>query len=381
MKILYLITQSEWGGAQKYVYELATNLSSRGFDISVACGAGGILIDKLQERNIKVFVLKNLVRPINPYRDLLAFFKISKLIKREKPDLVHTSSSKAEILGNLAARLAGSKVIFTAHGFVFNEATGFKRKILIWLERLAAKWADKIIAVSEFDRQNAINEKIMTAKKIITIHHGLNLEFFKNFKKDTVAIRNRIGMPTNAPLVGTAANFYKTKGLKFLIEAAAIVIKKIPSARFLIAGDGELRPQLEKQIRNLGLQNKIFLIGFREDALEIIAALDVFALSSLKEGLPFVLLEAGAFGRPVAATQVGGVPEIVDHAKNGLLVPPADANSLAAAIFSLLSDKKTAEKFGSSLQKKIFSNFDFKKTLRETEAIYKNVIPPNRCGQ
>jgi glycosyltransferase involved in cell wall biosynthesis len=260
-----------------------------------------------------------------------------------------------------------------AHGFVFNEATGLKRKILVWLERRAAKRADKIIAVSEFDRQSAITQKVTPPEKITTIHHGLDLEFFKNLKVDTAALRREFNILLNAALIGVVANFYKTKGLKFLIDAAALVVKKIPEAHFIILGEGKLRPKLERQIQKFNLQNKIILTGFRHDAIEIMAAVDVFVLSSLKEGLPFALLEAGALGKPIVATRVGGVPEIIDHGKNGLLVPPSDANALAAAIFSLLQDKKTAEQLGLSLQEKIFKNFDLKTTLEKTTEVYSDL--------
>lgn len=371
-KILYIITQSEWGGAQKYIYDLATRLSGQ-FEVAVACGAGGPLVPKLKAKNIKVFVLKNLVRPINPFRDFLAFFEIYKLIKREKPDIVHTNSSKAEILGNLAARLARvPKIIFTAHGFVFNESIHrFKKKIFIWFERLAGKWADKIIAVSEFDRQSAILEKVVSPEKIVTIHHGLDLEFFRNFKTDTAAKREELGLPADAPVVGAVANFYRTKGLEYFIGAAAVISQKLPESRFIIVGEGKLRSALERQIQKFGLEEKIILTGFREDALEILATMDIFVQPSLKEGLPFSLLEAGALGRPVVATTVGGVPEIIKNNENGILISPADSQSLFQSILTLLQNKKMAETFGQKIKEKVFKDFDLSKTIQQTAELYR----------
>lgn len=380
-KILYIVTQSEWGGAQKYVYELATHLTGQ-FEVAVVCGGKGELIKKLKAKGIKVFVLKNLVRSITPWRDFLAFFEIYKLIKREKPDLVHTNSSKAEVLGNLAARWARvPKIIFTAHGFVFNETTGFKRKILVWLERLAAGWADKIIAVSDFDKQGAIKEKIATSEKIVTIRHGLDFGFFQNLKVDNATKRREFDVPTDAPLIGTVANFYKTKGLKYFIEAASVVVKELPETHFIIVGEGKLKPKLEKQIKRLGLQNKITLTGFHHDALEIMTATDIFVLPSLKEGLPFALLEAGALGKPTVATKIGGVPEIVDDKKNGLLVPPAQSGTLAEALLTLLQNKKMAEEFGQNLKKKIFNNFNLARTIQNTVKIYQSITHQDTLRQ
>jgi glycosyltransferase involved in cell wall biosynthesis len=187
---------------------------------------------------------------------------------------------------------------------------------------------------------------------------------------DAMQKRQELGVPADVPLCGVVANFYKTKGLEYFIDAAAIVAKKIPEVRFIIVGEGKLRPKLEKQIKNLGLQNKITLTGFREDALEILATMDIFVLSSLKEGLPFSLLEAGALGKPIVATRVGGVPEIIDHNQNGLLVPPAEAKTLAEAIITLLQNKKMVETFGQKIKEKVFRDFDLARTLERTAEVY-----------
>ena len=175
-KILYLITQSEWGGAQRYVFDLAVNFKDK-FEVAAAFGGEGGLKNKLDEENIRNFTLKNLVREINPWRDFLAFWEIYRLIRKTKPDILHTNSSKAEILGNLAGWLCGvPKIVFTAHGFVFNEELGFwKKKLYIFLEKMAGFFADKIICVSGFDRAAALAHKIAGKNKLVVIHNGIYL--------------------------------------------------------------------------------------------------------------------------------------------------------------------------------------------------------------
>lgn len=367
-KILYIITQSEWGGAQKYVHDLALNLRGD-FDIAVVCGGKGLLIEKLRQKGIKAAVFKNLVRRISPLKDLICFFQLYRFIKKNGFDIVHTNSSKAEILGNLAAKLAGApKIIFTAHGFVFSEPLfSWKRKIFIFLERFANKFADKIIAVSDFDRRSAVKQGIALESKLEVVYHGLDLDKFENLDK---ASRKEFNIPENALLIGTAANFYPSKGLKYFINSASLLCRDFYNLYFLIIGQGGLKKNLQKQIKEQGLENKIIMPGFRPDALQIMKIMDIFVLSSVKEGLPYCLLEAMALGLPIAASKAGGVPEIIEDKKTGLLSEPADFYGLAENIKILIKDKNLRRELSENSEKKIQS-FTIERMAEETKNIYK----------
>jgi glycosyltransferase involved in cell wall biosynthesis len=371
MKILYLVTQSSWGGAQKYVFDLATNLPEN-FAITVACGGNGMLIDKLKTVGINVKIFKNLVRPINPIRDFICFWQLWRFIRREKFDIVHTNSSKAEILGNLAARVAGvKKIFFTAHGFVFNEPQNkYKREIYIWLEKFANKFSRKIIAVSNFDRQTALQENICPVEKIVTVHNGLDCDKFERAIAVSVNQREKLGLSPGNFVVGTVANFYPVKGLKYFISAAALVVEKIPNARFVIVGEGELRLDMEKQIRDLNLEKTVILTGFQADLCGFLPAFDLFVLPSLKEGFPYALLEAQVAGLPIIATRVGGVPEIIIDYSNGLLIEKANESALAQKIIQAYQDENLRKNISQKGKYEVKKKFDLRLMIEKTSLIY-----------
>lgn len=380
-KVLILVTQSEWGGAQKYVFDLAKNLRND-FDITVGVGplchsdsearGNGELIEKLKTASIKVKIFKNLVRQISPIKDLVCFFQLIKFICQNKFDVVHTNSSKAEILGNIAAKIARVKtVVFTAHGFVYNEPMSkIKRTFFLFLEKLANLFSDKVICVSEFDRQTAIKAKICKIEKLVTIHNGLDFDEFNRIFFSSHDKRAELGLTVQNFVIGTVANFYTTKGLKYLIVAAEAVVKKFPNTRFIIVGDGELRFEIEKQIKDLNLQDKIILTGFQKDIHSYLKTFDLFVLSSVKEGLPFCLLEASAAGLPIVATKVGGIPEIVESEKSGLLVEPAKPQLLADAIVKIMKNENLICKYGQFGMNNIKNKFDLKNNLKRIREIY-----------
>lgn len=356
-KILYIITQSQWGGAQRYVFDLAVGFKDE-FEVAVACGAGGNLIGRLEKESIQVFRLENMVRQISPWRDLLCFWELYFLIRRQRPDIVHTNSSKAEILGNMAARLAGvKKIIFTAHGFAFNEDAGFlKKRIYIFWEKIANLFSDKIICVSNFDMERALENGIASREKMIVIHNGIkNRERFEIAKVEKEKF-----------IIGSVANLYENKGLKYLIRAAAILKdKNLGNLEFQIIGEGPARKFLEAEIEKFKLDN-FKLLGFREDVESQMKNFDLFVLPSIKEGFPYVILEAMSLGLPIVATGVGGVPEAVIDEENGLLVESKNPDDLAEKIGILIVNQKLRKVFGNQGYVLAREKFSFAKMLAET---------------
>ncbi|MFA6322578.1 MAG: glycosyltransferase family 4 protein [Candidatus Buchananbacteria bacterium] len=369
-KILYIITQSEFGGAGRYVFDLATALAKE-FEVVVAAGGQEELFDLLESAGIKTFRLKHLVREIDPINDLAAVWEIKKLIKTLRPDVVHLNSSKAGVVGALGAKLAGiKKVVYTAHGFVFNEPLPWmKKNLYIFLERFTAKFKTAIICVSEFDRQTGLKYKIASDKKLVTIYNGIEMIDFLNRK----TAREKLGLPAENFIVGTIANFYPTKGLNYLIAAAAEVIKQNPNIIFQLIGFGDLADQLQAEVKKYNLENnfKIFDGKILNGQGKIyLKAFDAFALSSVKEGLPYTILEAMQAGLPIVATKVGGIPETIQNEKNGLLVESKNSQAIAKAILRIANDKNLAQEFGRQAEIVAQEKFLLPGMIAKTKTLY-----------
>jgi len=382
-KILFLITQSEFGGAQKYVYYLATRLPKDHYEVAVACGIGGLLIPKLREAGIKVIPIPNLVREINPVRDSLAFLDLFRFIRRKRPHIVHTNSTKAGFLGRLAAKCAGVPVIvFTAHGFVLNEPMGILSQFLFTvIERIGGMLSDAIIAVSEADRWTAIQHGVTSPDRIVTIHNGLDIESLGSPNSSAIAQKQmELGLPDSHRVIGAVANFYVTKGLPYFLQAAAHVREVFPEAKFALVGDGERRRELVALTNELNLDSSVLFLGQRNDVPELLPLFDVFVLSSVKEGLPFALLEAMAAARPIVATTVGGIPEVIINGETGLLVPPRDPEALAKAIITLLSDRDRAQRMGLAARERVLAHFTLERMMEETEQLYQQLLA-RKCPQ
>jgi len=373
-KICLLITQSEFGGAQKYVYYLATSLPKARYDVTVACGTDGLLIPKLQEAGIDVIQVPSLLREINPIQDFLALLHLFRVLREKRPHIVHANSTKAGFLGRLAARLAGVPIaLFTAHGFFLYEPfwRAEERFMYVFIEWLGAKLSDCIIAVCEADRQKMLQHNIASPDNIFVVHNGLE---FSHLAPARNSRRLEQDSKEEGKLVGTVANFYPIKGLRYFIEGAALVKQVMPEVRFAIVGDGEQRVELRNLARQLDLDPEILFLGHRDNVPELLSFFNVFVLSSVAEGLPFALLEAMAAARPVVATTVGGVPELILDGQTGLLVPSKDPQALAEAVISLLKNPSRAEAMGVAARQRVLSHFTVDRMIAETEQIYRRLL-------
>ncbi len=381
-KILFIVTQSQWGGAQRYVFDLAVNLKKEA-EIAVAFGGNGELLKRLNENNIKTIPLAYLKREISPLNDIKSFFELLKIIKREKPDIIHLNSSKAGILGSLAAKMLGvKKIIYTSHGWVFNEPLPWwLKKLYFYAEKISALWKDKIICVSEFDYQTALNSRFCHPKKLITIHNGIDkIDFLpkeeaRDYLNSKLQIANfkqiqnlKLEIPNNRKIIGCVANLYKNKGLTYLIEAAKIINN--PEIIFAVIGEGEEFGNLKLQIANCKLEDRVKLLGSITDSYRYLKAFDLFVLPSIKEGLPYTILEAMAAQIPIIATRVGGIPEMIENNKTGVLVKARDNQDLAEKIIAFFKNKTTAQKYSLEAYEKLRKEFTLKKMVGETKKVY-----------
>lgn len=334
MNILYIITSGDMGGAQYYVLKLA-----QAFKGSIVTGAEkDELVASANKLGIKTYQLPSLKRAISPWYDCWALFDLVRLVKQLKPDIIHLNSSKAGFIGSLIKIFVPKVIIvYTAHGFVFNEP-GSKLKTVFYtfMEKLASRFRDYIIAVSEADRQSALKKHIINPNKISVIYNGLSAIPFVS----KAVARQELGLPGQGFIAGTLSNHYHTKGLDILIQAVSQLSNT--EVHFAVIGQGPIQNQLETQINNLHLNDRILLLGHKKAASTYLAAFDMFIMPSRKEGFPFAILEAMQAGLPIIASNVGGIPEALSDA--GILVPPQDPAALAQAIKHLITNPGIAAK-------------------------------------
>lgn len=352
-KILYIITKSNWGGAQKYVFDLATSLPRDKFSIYVASGGSGKLQEKLAAEHIESIKIRSLERDISILKDLKVIIEINKICKEKKLDIVHLNSSKIGLLGSIASRLSGvPKIIFTAHGWAFNEKRSFLYKNIMWLSSwITSLISTDIIVLSEKEKRQAQKFPFVSKKKIQLIRNGLK-EI--NFLSQQEA-RQKLDLEENKKYVGTIAELHQNKGLDILINS----FKGVP-ANLVIIGSGEEEQKLKDMAKNM---DNIKFLGNVENAPSLLKAFDVFVLSSRKEGLPYALLEASLAELEIVATNVGGVSEIIKDGETGLLTDPSH---LTESINRALREKS----FGKKARDHVKNNFSFEKTLDSTLELY-----------
>ena len=368
-KILYLITKANFGGAQRYVYDLAANLPKDKFEALVAAGEGEGLFERLSVLGIRTIKLPYLSRDIKLLYDFKTFFGLLELLKDEKPDIVHLNSSKIGGLGVVAGRFAGvKKIIFTAHSWAFNEERPFLEKLAIaFIHWLTVVLCHQTIVVSETTMKQIRNWPFV-ARKLTLIYNGIGDIDFKNRAR----ARDYLARDRNSAFwIGTISELHKNKGLDVAIEAYTRFIKNCPDSFFVIIGDGEEKENLKQLATRTGASERIFFAGKVANASEYLKAFDVFVLSSRTEGLPYVILEAGLAKVPIIATSVGGVPEIIESRKSGILTRPGNAKEIYTGLLHLARKSGDGQTYAKNLYHKVEKNFSIEKMVKKTVVLYK----------
>lgn len=369
-KVCYLITKGVWGGAQKYVYNLATSLPKDKYDVTVICGEGKILKEKLEASGITVFEIQNLKRDISVFSEIMSAVALFKLIKKIKPDVLHLNSPKAGGLGTLIGRiLSVPHVIYTVHGFSWNEDRSPLEKALItlftWITILLCH---KTITISSKEEDEAKKLFFIKDEKIVLIRNGIEKINFLERKEAREFLEEKVGRKfDNNFVIGTLSELTKNKGLEYALAALSKI--KTPFM-FLILGGGVLKDELAKTIERYEMKDKIFLLGFVPDANKYLKAFDLFTLTSVKEGLPYTVIEAGQAEVPVLASRVSGIPDIVDDGKNGVLVTKGKPGEIARGIEYLIDNPKERVGFAHLLKQKVDNEFSLLGMLTETEKLY-----------
>lgn len=352
IRVLHPITRLIIGGAQENTMLTAQLLRQEGWEVDIVSGpqtgSEGSLIETVQERGIPLILEPTLVREVNPVKDLLSIWRLARLMRQGKYTIVHTHSSKAGIVGRWAAKLAGVPVIVhTVHGWGHHERQHpLIRAYYIWLEKLTLPITDKLIVVSALNIEKGLADGIGKAANYVVIRSGIELDRFGHPQVSREATRAAWGIPQDAVVIGSVTRLSPQKAPLDFVQAAAQVAQRYPQTYFMMVGDGPLRSEVEALAASLGIADRLVLTGLRRDVPELMAAFDLFALSSLWEGLPRVLPQAMATSLPIVATACDGSAEAITEGVNGFLVPPGEPALLAERLCQLVADPTLAKQMG-----------------------------------
>lgn len=369
-KVLLGITQSNFGGAQRHVYDLATGLKGE-YDVAVVYGGDGMLAQKLREAGVRGISISSLVRHVSFVSELRTLVLLVRLLRRERPDVLHVHSSKMGGLGVVAGRIACvPRIIFTAHGWEFNAPRSrVARRIIKLFSTCIVLGAHRTIAVSQ-----AIKNDISfgpAQRKMTVVYSGIAPISFLPRTEARRALMDACPGLAEGRWIGSASELHPVKGLSYAIEAIA-ELKDVPDVRYIVMGEGSERSALEALIRVRSLEGRVFLAGQVQDARTYLKAFDLFLMPSLAEALGYAVIEAGYAELLAVASDVGGLPEIMTNEQTGLLVPARDSHAIAAALRRLLNDAAFSRRLAGALRTEVERRFSLETMLAGVREVYKS---------
>jgi glycosyltransferase involved in cell wall biosynthesis len=346
LKLLHIVGESRYGGAATIILRLAEIAQTQGWQVDVLT-TDLLFQQAVRQQHLGLVDLDVIRRRIQPLWDLGGLLRLRKFLRMERYDIVHTHTSKGGFVGRLAAYLAGVPVIVhTVHGFAFHESSAISLRLFYsTLERIASRWCDRVVTVSEFHRQWAIELGICHPRQIVAIPNGI-ADVRQNRATDLPEVRRQLGAQPGDFVVLSVARLAEEKGLEYLIEAAAMLPSTGRRIQIVIAGDGPAKDRLEQLATNLGVMDRVRFAGFRGDIGNLLGAGDLVALPSLREGLSIALLEAMAASKPILASSIGSHREVCSHAEIAFLVPPANALRLGEGILRLAGNPALMARLG-----------------------------------
>lgn len=355
-------------------------LARRGTEVTLACTVERFR-DDLEATGAQVLHLP-ISRRLRPLEDLASLLDLFYLMRRIRPDLVHTNTSKAGFLGRLAARLAGVPlIVHTIYELPENSTDRpWLKAAYRALEFLAARWADHLVTISEPNRRQILAQRLCPPEKLTLIPEALELSRYRATRSPQ-EVRAALGIPQDAPLVGSVGRLEPAKGHSDLLEAFALVLERIPQARLVLVGRGHLEGELRQHARDLGLEERVLFAGFRDDLVDLLGTFDVFALASHYEGLGVATMEAMAMSRPTVCTGVGGVPDVVLDGQTGYLVEPRSPSRMAERLIELLEDPAKAREMGRAGRLRVEENFQVEDSNRKLHCLYQNLLAARTRGK
>ena len=379
IRVLHICTT--WLTAQAFIAPVAQHLRTHGYEIGIACSAedaadGPGWSAKYELAGCPLYPVA-IARTIRPWADLRAIWKLYRLIRRLQPNIVHTQTSKAGVVGRVAACLAGTPIIIhTAHAFPFHSLLPAPiRWAYILIERVAAGWVDLLMMDTDSVRADGIRHRIVRdPAKLVTVPMGINLKKFSPSSQGPDNLRENLGLGTRDLVVGTVARLVPDKGLECFLRMAALIQSKRSDARFLIVGDGPLRQILERLTESLGIRDVVVFAGHRTDVPALIQTMDLFVLPTLREGFGVVFAEAMAVGKATVGSRIGPVAEVVEDGVTGYLVPPDDPDAFAVRALELLNDEGKRRAFGEAGRRRVEARFSEARMCETIEQHYQRLF-------
>ncbi|HOJ51817.1 MAG TPA: glycosyltransferase family 4 protein [Syntrophales bacterium] len=395
VKVVHVITRFDKGGSAENTFLTVTGLDHEKYAVTLIYG---VAIDEntspleassiaenfscLQEREINVIHVPHLVRPVSPLKDTCALIALYRYLRKEKPLIVHTHTSKAGILGRWAAFLAQVPIIcHTPHGHVFWGYFGsLLSRLFIFLEKITAPITDRLIMLTAQERDDHLLFRVAPKEKFVVIHSGVDLQpFFQHDPSRKEKMRSSLSLGADDFVIGSVGRLTQVKGHRYLLNAYARYLGRGGKGTCVMVGEGELRKELTEQAQQLGIEKLVRFLGWRPDVAPVMKAFDVFVLPSLNEGMGKVVVEAMACGLPVIASNVGGIKDLIVHGENGLLVPPTDEESLAEAIMLLYRKPHLRKEMGEKGKQKALL-YSREAMVEKIEDLYQTLIREKTKG-
>ncbi len=387
-KVVHIITRLDQGGSARNTMLTALGHDRAQFEPVVITGdagtwdaQGGLTatmenLRLLEKEGIRYHMVSSLVRHISPKADLTALWNLTTLLRQERPYIVHTHTSKAGVLGRLAARIAGIPVIVhTPHGHVFYGHFG---PIFSWgfsrIECVMAWITDELIALTAAEKTEHLERGIGRADRVAVVPSGIDIDRFQKARAAGKVMPDWFDCPSDAVVIGSVGWLTDVKGHRFLVDAVAQLKQEYPRLHLVILGSGDQQDALLHQAREVGISQAVHLVGHRADVERALAGMDCFVLPSLNEGMGRALIEAMAAGLPVIASRVGGIPALIHDAHNGLLIPAEDSRALAVALRRMLSDPVWAQTLGQNAMQSIGTNYGVPAMIQAIESIYRRAV-------
>lgn len=383
IKVMRIIARLNIGGPAIHTVILNEGLAKKGFETYLLTGKSdereGDMAYLAQEKGVKITVIPELGRSIKLWSDIIALWKLFKIMKKEKPHIVHTHTAKAGVLGRCAAIMSGVPIkIHSFHGHIFHSYFGhFKTKIFIMIEKLFANFADRIIVVSEIIKEEISTRfRIADKRKISVMNLGLDLKQFKDVNQRKGELRKELNIGNGVLVAGIVGRLTPIKNHKLLFDAIRLLKSEVPNfnVRFLVVGDGISRDALKAYVEELGIKDWVHFVGWQADMPKIYADLDLVVLTSLNEGTPLSIIEAMAAGRAVVATAVGGVPNLVEDKKTGMLVNSNEPAQLKDAIKELLQNEELCRTLVAAASARVYEKYSEEQLVHNMENLYRELL-------
>ena len=378
--ILNVITRLEQGGAPLALIETVRRLDAQAFDVSVACGRSKDpeleLLGTTATEGLKLHHVPSMGRKVSPVADVRALVQLTGIIKRGRYRIVHTHTSKAGVLGRIAAAICHVPVtIHSPHGTIIEGYFGPRlTRFFVVVERLVSRFSCRIICLTRQEIRQYLRAGIGSRRQFTFVYNGIDIARYSGRAHRRAPVRRDLGIPDEATVCISVGRLVPVKGHADLIRGFAHALSEQEDLVLLLAGDGELRDELTALVAELSLGDRVRFLGWRDDTADLLAGSDIFVLPSLNEGLGLVLIEAMAANLPVVATRVGGVPEVVEEGQTGLLVEARNPDRISNAILRLARDRALRERMGRAGRERADEHFSIQATVRRTEQIYNDLV-------